>query len=352
MQQPGRGGAGGPSQAARSPGRRRPQRSPGSEGLGRRPGLLRSTPALLPGRVTRLPSRRRHCRTIVGSESTRTAWAQCSLSPRGGVPGLGYSVLRGRGSRKGRRLGHPGLGTARCAEWQLRHQQWSLVMESVVPSDRGNYTCVVQNKFGRIRQTYTLDVLGEARGCQVGSGSQSRAAPKPLSASRALSTPAHPEGGLPANQTAVLGSDVEFHCKVYSDAQPHIQWLKHVEVNGSKVGPDGTPYVTVLKLRHQQWSLVMESVVPSDRGNYTCVVQNKFGRIRRTIPWTCWSALHTGPSRRWAAGQPDGRAGQRRGVPLQGVQRRAAPHPVAQARGGQRQQGGARWHALRHRAQG
>lgn len=46
----------------------------------------------------------------------------------------------------------------------------------------------------------------------------------------------------------MLGSDVEFHCKVYSDAQPHIQWLKHVEVNGSKVGPDGTPYVTVLKV--------------------------------------------------------------------------------------------------------
>lgn len=44
---------------------------------------------------------------------------------------------------------------------QLRHQQWSLVMESVVPSDRGNYTCVVENKFGSIRQTYTLDVLGE-----------------------------------------------------------------------------------------------------------------------------------------------------------------------------------------------
>lgn len=41
---------------------------------------------------------------------------------------------------------------------------------------------------------------------------------------------------------------MEFHCKVYSDAQPHIQWLKHVEVNGSKVGPDGTPYVTVLKV--------------------------------------------------------------------------------------------------------
>lgn len=47
-------------------------------------------------------------------------------------------------------------------------------MESVVPSDRGNYTCVVANKFGSIRQTYTLDVLGEARrgrgGAADGSG--------------------------------------------------------------------------------------------------------------------------------------------------------------------------------------
>ncbi len=47
---------------------------------------------------------------------------------------------------------------------QLRHQQWSLVMESAVPSDRGNYTCVVQNKYGAITHTYQLDVLGKQHG--------------------------------------------------------------------------------------------------------------------------------------------------------------------------------------------
>lgn len=56
------------------------------------------------------------------------------------------------------------------------------------------------------------------------------------------------QAGLPANTTAVMGSDVEFFCKVYSDAQPHIQWLKHIEVNGSSYGPDGIPYVQVLKV--------------------------------------------------------------------------------------------------------
>lgn len=47
-----------------------------------------------------------------------------------------------------------------CFLGQLRHQHWSLVMESFVPSDRGNYTCVVDNKYGSITHSYVLDVLG------------------------------------------------------------------------------------------------------------------------------------------------------------------------------------------------
>uniref|UniRef100_A0A8C5I5W3 Fibroblast growth factor receptor 3 n=1 Tax=Gouania willdenowi TaxID=441366 RepID=A0A8C5I5W3_GOUWI len=106
----------------------------------------------------------------------------------------------------------------------IKVRQWSLVMESAVPSDRGNYTCVVQNKHGSISHTYQLDVL-------------ERSPHRPIL-----------QAGLPANQTVVVGSDVEFHCKVYSDAQPHIQWLKHIEVNGSRYGPDGFPYVNILKV--------------------------------------------------------------------------------------------------------
>ncbi|MEE6462720.1 hypothetical protein FKM82_001688 [Ascaphus truei] len=144
-------------------------------------------------------------------------------------------------------------------------KQWSLVMESVVLSDRGNYTCVVENKYGSIRQTYQLDVL-------------ERSSHRPIL-----------QAGLPANQTVVVGSNVEFHCKVYSDAQPHIQWLKHVEVNGSKYGPHGDPYVTILQPAGVNKTsdkdleiLVLRNVSFDDSGEYTCLAGNSIGYSHHT----------------------------------------------------------------------
>uniref|UniRef100_A0A8C0II65 Fibroblast growth factor receptor n=1 Tax=Bubo bubo TaxID=30461 RepID=A0A8C0II65_BUBBB len=113
----------------------------------------------------------------------------------------------------------------RIGGYKVRNQHWSLIMESVVPSDKGNYTCIVENQYGSINHTYHLDVV-------------ERSPHRPIL-----------QAGLPANASAVVGGDVEFVCKVYSDAQPHIQWIKHVEKNGSKYGPDGLPYLQVLKVR-------------------------------------------------------------------------------------------------------
>nr|AAO45659.1 fibroblast growth factor receptor 1 isoform 3 [Danio rerio] len=111
----------------------------------------------------------------------------------------------------------------RIGGFKVREHMWTIIMESVVPSDRGNYTCLVENRHGSINHTYQLDVV-------------ERSPHRPIL-----------QAGLPANRTAVVGSDVEFECKVFSDPQPHIQWLKHIEVNGSRYGPDGLPYVRALK---------------------------------------------------------------------------------------------------------
>uniref|UniRef100_A0A8C5HUH6 Fibroblast growth factor receptor n=1 Tax=Gouania willdenowi TaxID=441366 RepID=A0A8C5HUH6_GOUWI len=118
---------------------------------------------------------------------------------------------------------------------------------SVVPSDRGNYTCVVENKYGSITHSYVLDVL-------------ERSPHRPIL-----------QAGLPSNTTAVVGSDVQFHCKVYSDAQPHIH----------RYGPDGTPYVQVLKTGSLNMSevevLYLSKVTMEDAGEYTCLAGNSIG---------------------------------------------------------------------------
>ncbi|XP_039624500.1 fibroblast growth factor receptor 1-A isoform X7 [Polypterus senegalus] len=150
----------------------------------------------------------------------------------------------------------------RIGGYKVRYQTWSIIMESVVPSDRGNYTCVVENKYGNINHTYQLDVV-------------ERSPHRPIL-----------QAGLPANRTAVLGSDVEFFCKVYSDPQPHIQWLKHIEVNGSRLGPDGHPFVQVLKHSGINSSdaevLTLYNVTEEESGEYICKVSNYIGEANQS----------------------------------------------------------------------
>ncbi|XP_061817400.1 fibroblast growth factor receptor 2 isoform X5 [Nerophis lumbriciformis] len=147
----------------------------------------------------------------------------------------------------------------RMGGYKIRSQHWTLIMESVVPSDKGNYTCLVENEFGAINHTYTLDVV-------------ERSPHRPIL-----------QAGLPANTTVYVGEDARFVCKVYSDAQPHIQWLKHISQNGSRNGPDGNPYVKVLKTAGVNTTdkeievLYLPNVTFEAAGEYTCLAGNSIG---------------------------------------------------------------------------
>ncbi|XP_066501028.1 fibroblast growth factor receptor 1-A isoform X1 [Hoplias malabaricus] len=165
----------------------------------------------------------------------------------------------------------------RIGGFKVRDQLWSIIMDSVVPSDKGNYTCVVENKYGSINHTYQLDVV-------------ERSPHRPIL-----------QAGLPANRTVVVGSDVEFECKVFSDPQPHIQWLKHIEVNGSKVGSDGNPYVRVLKTAGLNTTdkdmevLQLRNVTLEDEGMYTCLAGNSIGNSHHSAWLTVYEAVPPTP---------------------------------------------------------
>ncbi|XP_065118090.1 fibroblast growth factor receptor 1-A-like isoform X1 [Paramisgurnus dabryanus] len=165
----------------------------------------------------------------------------------------------------------------RIGGYRLREHLWTIIMESVVPSDKGNYTCLVENEYGSINHTYQLDVVERS--------------------------PHRPILHGPVNQTAVVGSDVKFECKVYGDhdQRPHIQWLKHIVVRGSHVGPDGLPYVRVLKTAglnttdKEMEVLQLRNVSFEDAGEYTCLAGNSAGVSYQTA-WLTVLEGHTVPS--------------------------------------------------------
>ncbi|KAM9727772.1 fibroblast growth factor receptor 2 isoform 2-T2 [Menidia menidia] len=173
--------------------------------------------------------------------------------------------------------GRPFRQEDRMGGYKVRLNHWTLIMESVVPSDKGNYTCIVKNDFGSINHTYTLDVV-------------ERSPHRPIL-----------QAGLPANTTVRVGEDARFVCKVYSDAQPHIQWLKHITQNGSRLGPDGHAYVKVLKTAGVNTTdkeievLYLPNVTFEDAGEYTCLAGNSIGLSYQTATLTVLPALEKSP---------------------------------------------------------
>ncbi|XP_044890883.1 fibroblast growth factor receptor 4 isoform X2 [Felis catus] len=133
----------------------------------------------------------------------------------------------------------------------------------------------------------------------------------------------HPQRMEKKLHAVPAGNTVKFRCPAAGNPMPTIRWLKD--------GKDfhGEHRIGGIRLRHQHWSLVMESVVPSDRGTYTCLVENSMGSIRYSY---LLDVLGGAPSQHHSCGR------QRRRAAVQGIQRRPTPHPVAEAHRHQWQQ--------------
>lgn len=75
-------------------------------------------------------------------------------------------------------------------------------------------------------------------------------------------------------QVKPAGNMIRLNCKTDGFPEPNITWYKD----------DQTPPTRALgEIKTNHWSLMLEDSVPSDRGNYTCVICNIVGCINYTF---------------------------------------------------------------------
>ncbi|XP_064115439.1 fibroblast growth factor receptor 3-like isoform X3 [Macrobrachium nipponense] len=139
-----------------------------------------------------------------------------------------------------------------------------LKMENLVPTDSGNYTCVVSNQYGSINHTYSLEVI-------------ERLPSRPI-INKELS-----------NLTVVQGSETLLQCSVISDQVPYITWIKHTtRYNGVDSEGNILNRLFVIKEGGNITSsddpqvLVLTNVTEEDAGWYTCIAANSLGTSTST----------------------------------------------------------------------
>lgn len=145
-----------------------------------------------------------------------------------------------------------------------RRSSWTLRLSDLQQMDSGLYTCVVWNRLGSVNFTYHIEVIDKIM------SKPELLAPHPL------------------NTTVNAGETASLQCKINSEMQPHIQWLKRVDdpkfksnntiviskqpfiiLKSSEIGSgsDGT-YLNKFVIHH---------VTEADGGMYICLAANTMG---------------------------------------------------------------------------
>ncbi|KRX25317.1 Fibroblast growth factor receptor 3 [Trichinella nelsoni] len=167
-------------------------------------------------------------------------------------------------------------------------RKWSLILPDLVPSDGGVYTCKVFNKYGEISHNYTVHVV-------------ERVPHKPIIAPL-----------FPKNLTVHVGENATFSCPVLSDLQPHIEWFRHKQVNGSWHDSNDTWYGQIIysdpvsfqedgteddddddEMNIDPFVLFIQNVTFEHETWYSCVVGNALGVVSKSAWLTVLPAENT-----------------------------------------------------------
>ncbi|XP_037920343.1 fibroblast growth factor receptor homolog 1-like isoform X1 [Hermetia illucens] len=153
---------------------------------------------------------------------------------------------------------------------EVHYKKWSVQMEDVIPEDSGLYKCEVCNIYGCVDYTTKLII-------------QDRLRSRPIIAE-----------GYPKNLTLLVNMTGRFECKVLTDLEPFITWVKH-DINGrndsnitssetvirtsiDEIRNHSIPGYVVCKTDPEMPHILrLVNVTYEDEGWYTCVAANSLG---------------------------------------------------------------------------
>uniref|UniRef100_A0A8C9TDJ9 Fibroblast growth factor receptor n=1 Tax=Scleropages formosus TaxID=113540 RepID=A0A8C9TDJ9_SCLFO len=156
-----------------------------------------------------------------------------------------------------------------------------LEIEGVEPADSGFYACFARGPFANYSAYFSVNVTADALlSSEDEDDDESSSEEAKLSSSQKL-LPMAPQWAQPEKMEKKLhavpaSKTVKFRCQASGNPNPTLKWYK----NGKEFKRDQR--IGGFKVREHMWTIIMESVVPSDKGNYTCVVENKYGSINHT----------------------------------------------------------------------
>ncbi|XP_011193707.1 fibroblast growth factor receptor homolog 1 [Zeugodacus cucurbitae] len=152
---------------------------------------------------------------------------------------------------------------------KVTYKKWLMQMDEVIAEDSGVYKCTLCNNLGCIEHSTKLTIMDRLR-----------------------SRPIHSDK-FPQNQTVLTNSSAYFECRVVSDLEPHIFWIKYKQKNESienlerlftKANTNTNGYQPTaedfIKLNgdpDRPNILRLLNVTHADEGWYTCVAANNLG---------------------------------------------------------------------------
>ncbi|XP_053406763.1 fibroblast growth factor receptor-like 1 isoform X2 [Mercenaria mercenaria] len=177
--------------------------------------------------------------------------------------------------------------------YRITKKEGALRIKDIELDDAGLFVCKATNGFGSINVNFSLIVVDKESGLVKQGGSVYEPGPDEDLTKEGGQMKTKPVliGPHPLNETVTLGGYASFQCKVKSQVQPHIQWLKRldkeleatvnstniIEVKGQKFVVLKTGEVYKDNEGFYVNKLVIKNVLGTDVGMYICLGANTMG---------------------------------------------------------------------------